>query len=159
MKNIFKYLILVILVLFLVGIDQLSKNVVTNVSSDISIIPGLLNISLVKNYGAVFGIAQGSNLTMTIITGCICLIMTLAIIIFTYKRQHVSIAFYLILAGGIGNFIDRIYRGYVVDFIDTPFIATFNIADCCVVIGAFLIVIEMIFSIYKNDKKEYKFRK
>ncbi len=157
MKNYFKYIVFVILVILLVVVDQFSKNIVMGYGEDIVLIPGFLNISLVKNYGAVFGIAQGSNLVMTVITGLICLVMILAIIIFTYKKEHVSLAFYLILAGGIGNFFDRINRGYVVDFIDTPFIATFNIADCCVVIGAFLIILDLVLGLYKGAKEDYKF--
>ncbi len=52
----------------------------------------------------------------------------------------VSLAYYFVLAGGIGNLIDRVLRGFVVDFIDTPFIATFNIADSFIVCGAIWIL-------------------
>ena len=58
---------------------------------------------------------------------------------------------YMILAGGIGNMIDRLFRGYVIDFIDTPFIATFNLADSFVVIGVILLSITYIYREFKND--------
>ena len=68
-------------------------------------------------------------------------------------RSHV--AWYMILSGGIGNLIDRLVRGYVVDFIATPFIATFNIADSFVVIGIALLLLNEIVEIYK-EKRERK---
>ena len=58
----------------------------------------------------------------------------------------------MILAGGLGNLIDRVFRGYVVDFIATPFIATFNIADSLVVIGVFLLLISEIIDSIRNKK-------
>ena len=70
-----------------------------------------------------------------------------------HKGDKVSFAYYLIIAGGIGNFIDRIARGFVVDFIDTPFIATFNLADSFIVIGAFWIIITEVLKSLKVIKE------
>ena len=65
------------------------------------------------------------------------------------KDGKASIGLYLILSGGFANLIDRAFRGFVVDFIDTPFIATFNIADSMIVIGClWLIVEELCYSIF-----------
>lgn len=148
MKSFLKLLIILALVL----LDQATKLAVMNLSSSKQIIPGLLNFTLVKNYGGVFGIAQGYNYVFITLAGLVILGLLLAIIILTYKKEHVSFALYLICAGGIGNFIDRIARGYVVDFIDTPFIATFNIADSVIIIGIFIIIVSEIFKFDKEDK-------
>jgi len=116
-------------------IDQVTKFFACNLKTTIQVIPYILSFDYVKNYGAVFGIMQGSNLFLAFTSTIICLVM----IYYLYKqkkqKQKVSIAWYMILSGGIGNLIDRIFRGYVVDFIATPFIATFNIADSLVVLG------------------------
>ena len=116
-------------------IDQITKYFVSNLNKTIEIIPNILSFQYVENYGAVFGIMQGSN---NILIGISCLVC-IGLIYYLYKQKKenkkVSIAWYMILSGGIGNLIDRIFRGYVVDFIATPFIATFNVAESFVVIG------------------------
>lgn len=148
MKSFLKLLIILALVL----LDQATKLAVLSMNESKVIIPGLLNFTLVKNYGGVFGIAQGYNYVFVTLAGLICLALVLSIIVLTYKKEHVSLALYLICAGGIGNFIDRVARGYVVDFIDTPFIATFNIADSVVVIGIIMIIVSEIFKFDKEEK-------
>ena len=142
----------IILIIIGVLLDQVSKIIVFNNQVDFTVIPNLLNFTLVQNYGAAFGSFQGANIVLAIISLIICFIM-IGIIAFMYKRdEYVSPAYYLIIAGGIGNFIDRVARGFVVDFIDTPFIATFNIADSFIVIGAFWIMIAEIIKSLKTSK-------
>ena len=87
---------------------------------------------------------QGANTFLAIVSAVICVIITALIIVSDKKEGKVSIGLYLVLIGGLGNLIDRVFRGFVVDFIDTPFIATFNIADSFIVIGAFWVMIEEI---------------
>lgn len=135
-------------------IDQITKYFACGLSEPIKIIPNLLSFEYVENRGAVFGIMQGSNYILAMVSLVICI----AIGIYIYKAKKVHIAWYMILAGGLGNLIDRVVRGYVVDFIATPFIATFNIADSFVVIGVLLLLInEIIDSMRnKNVKEEEK---
>lgn len=130
-----------ILTIILVIIDQLSKILISKSGVQITLIKNLLELTYVENRGMVFGVAQGSVHIMGIISLIVCI--ALAIYIFKLKRdgQKIEISLYLILAGGIGNMIDRLFRGYVIDFIDTPFIATFNLADSFVVIGVILLII------------------
>ena len=135
-------------------IDQISKYLVCNITEPITIIPKLLSIEYIENYGAVFGIMQGSNNILALVSTCICIAIIVYILQLNKKKEKIPFTWYLILAGGIGNLIDRLVRGYVVDFIATPFIATFNIADSLVVIGVFLIVIKEIVDIIKNSKEE-----
>lgn len=135
-------------------IDQLSKYFACNITEEITIIPNLLSLDFVKNYGAVFGIMQGSNYIMAVVSFIICVAITLYIINQKKNSKNVNIAWYMILSGGIGNLIDRIVRGYVVDFIATPFIATFNIADSMVVIGVVLLIFNEVRELVKENKKK-----
>lgn len=64
--------------------------------------------------------------------------------------------FMLILAGGIGNLIDRIFRGFVVDFISLKWVGIFNFADMCIVIGVIFIIILEIMESLKNGKASKK---
>ena len=81
---------------------------------------------------------------------CIALI-TYSIIRYKNKKP-LSTEYYIIIAGGIGNLIDRITRGYVIDFIDTPFIATFNLADSFIVVGILTIIIKQVKELTKSGE-------
>jgi len=141
----------IIIIIVGVIIDQISKIIVFNNEVNFTLIPNLLNFTLVKNYGAAFGSFQGLNLALIFVTLTICLLIVLFMINMYKKGEFVSPAYYLILSGGVGNLIDRIFRGFVVDFIDTPFIATFNIADSFIVIGAiWILVAEVMKSLKKT---------
>lgn len=139
-------------------IDQLTKYFACNIETPISLIPNLLSFEYVENRGAVFGIMQGSNYILAIISLVICIAIGGYILKAKKESKKIHFAWYMILAGGLGNLIDRVVRGYVVDFIATPFIATFNIADSFVVIGVLLLLInEIIDSMRnKNVKEEEK---
>ena len=141
----------IIIIIVGVIIDQISKIIVFNNEVNFTLIPNLLNFTLVKNYGAAFGSFQGLNLALIFVTLTICILILLFMINMYKKGEFVSPAYYLILSGGVGNLIDRIFRGFVVDFIDTPFIATFNIADSFIVIGAiWILVAEVMKSLKKT---------
>ena len=135
-------------------IDQITKLLALNLGEKvIEVIPNFLNFSLVRNEGAAFGIAQGANYILAGISAVICIVIIFAIFFLKSKDEKVSFSFYLLLAGGFGNLIDRLFRGFVVDFIKTPFIATFNIADSLVVIGAiWLIAEETIVSLFSKKQ-------
>ena len=144
-----------ILVAVGVVIDQITKLFALNIEKSIEVIPGILNFTLVMNEGAAFGIAQGSGYILLGISVVICLVVLGSIIFLKSKEEKVSPGFYLVLSGGIGNIIDRLFRGYVVDFIDTPFIATFNVADSLIVIGViWLIIEETIVSVFSKKSTE-----
>ena len=135
----------------LVIIDQLSKILISKGDVQITLIKNLLNITYVENRGMVFGVAQGSVYIMGAISFVVCIALIAYIVKLKKDRQKVENSIYMILAGGIGNMIDRLFRGYVIDFIDTPFIATFNLADSFVVIGVILLSITYIYREFKND--------
>ncbi len=139
-------------------IDQVTKFLVSNRKEAIPLIPNILSLEYVENRGAVFGMMQGGNFILAIISAILC--VAISWYIYQSKKNSkaqtpkVYFAWYMILAGGIGNLIDRITRGYVVDFIATPFIATFNIADTLVILGVcFLFVHEIMDGIKKKSNK------
>ena len=140
-----------ILTIILVIIDQLSKILISKGDVQITLIKNLLNITYVENRGMVFGVAQGSVYIMGAISFVVCIALIAYIVKLKKDRQKVENSIYMILAGGIGNMIDRLFRGYVIDFIDTPFIATFNLADSFVVIGVILLSITYIYREFKTD--------
>lgn len=100
----------------------------------------LLKISLTTNTGAGFGILQGQTLILSIISA----LVTIAVIIY-YKRipqeKHFQIFSALFLGGVVGNLIDRLFRGYVIDFIDFPFWASFNLADAAITVSVIGLII------------------
>ena len=133
-----------IIAAFLVLIDQVLKVWASASKINITIIPKILDFVYVENRGMVFGIAQGSSYIMGIVSLVICI--AIMAYIFSEKRKGNKIYFpwYMVLAGGFGNMLDRLIRGYVVDFIDTPWIATFNLADTFIVVGVILLVLNQI---------------
>lgn len=148
-----------ILVLFLIAaltaVDQFIKMVViTNLKpiGNITAIPGLLEFTYLENNGAAFGMFSGFSWVLMIAT----IILSTLIILFLFKYKHHTILSYasciLIVAGGIGNLIDRFAFGYVIDYIHVMFFPyIFNFADCCVVIGAILFAV---WYLWIKDKKE-----
>lgn len=148
------------LVLFLIAaltaVDQFIKmTVITNLKpiDTITFIPGLLNFTYVENIGAAFGMLSGLGWILITLTS----LTILALLVFIFRYKHHTFLSYtsciLIIAGGIGNLIDRIAFGYVVDYIHVQFFPyVFNFADCCVVIGAILFAIWYLFIMEKKEK-------
>lgn len=141
---------LIIIAIILVLMDQIVKIVISTklYNSTILLIPHVLNLIYVQNTGAAFGI--GSNSTAMFIAVNIIVIGLIVYFIFSKKEEisnPILIALYLIIAGGISNLIDRIVRGFVIDYIDiSPLIKypVFNLADVFIVIGCIIIAIYII---------------
>lgn len=140
------------LITLFIFIDQITKIFATKLVESKVVIKGLLNLTYVENRGAIFGLMQGSNYIMAVLSAIICIVLAIYLARLLKDGQTPSIGFYMVIAGGIGNIIDRIFRGYVIDFIDTPFIATFNVADMLVVIGACIIILSQLKEIMKDGK-------
>lgn len=127
---------------FLAGIDQIIKiAVVKNIMpvGELPVIRGVLQFRYIENTGAIFGSLENYTTILTVLTtiilaGCIFLLMSKKI-----NNKFLFSCLLLIVSGGIGNLIDRIARGYVVDYIELLFVnfAIFNFADCLVTVGAF----------------------
>lgn len=137
-----------ILIVALVMIDQLSKLWALLKLSDIGSIPVINNIfhlTYVENRGAAFGVLQNKRFFFIILTFAV----VGYIIYFLYSNKglntYVKISLNLIVAGAIGNLIDRVRLGFVVDFFDFRIWPVFNVADICVVVGGCMLAYIMIF--------------
>ena len=132
--------IILIICLILITIDQTSKVLINhNLQEDVELIPGFLNITKVKNEGMSFGINKQNlgNIGLTIII----LVAIFNYIISQKENMNAKIIIFLsfIIAGGISNLIDRIFKGAVFDFIQIGEFPVFNIADCFIVIRLVII--------------------
>lgn len=160
LKNNKSLIYAIIICIILLLIDQITKIIIINSNINITIIPNILSIHTVQNTGGAFGIGEG-NIGMFIITN----IVVLGLIIrFIYlQKEYMDTAtlytLFVIIAGGFGNLIDRISRGYVIDFINIfPKInfPKFNFADIYITVG--WVVLAFIFALYtykeiKNSRK------
>jgi len=133
---------LIVPVLIILALDQLSKFIVIknlNANQSIPIIKGLLYVTFVRNRGAAFGILK-NQLPLFIFTALFAVVLIFLVISKKKERPLIlNISLGLILAGAIGNLIDRLFLGYVVDFIDFRIWPVFNVADSAITIGAVLL--------------------
>ena len=133
-------IILIILIIFL---DQLIKFFISNmeVFSSITIISNFLSITYVQNTGAAFSILSDNTLLIIIIS-FLFLYLLYKYILNSEKYKNYS---FLLIGGVISNLIDRIFRGYVIDYLDFKIInynfPIFNVADICIVIGCIIVII------------------
>lgn len=137
-------------VLGVVGLDRLSKiffSQILELNESIAVIRHVMHFTLVHNTGIAFGLFKDCGIVFVIIP----LILTGLLIYNIYYYRHSEhlnrtyiFAFSLILGGAIGNLIDRIFIGYVIDFIDFRVWPVFNIADSAITIGAAIILIKCI---------------
>ena len=113
----------------------------------VSVIPHILDFTYVENRGMAFGLLADNRWIFMLISAAL---ITAIICIFKYSKIEQKlfvVSLSLVLGGGIANMLDRIFLGYVVDFIDVTFVdfAVFNIADSCVVVGACLLAVYLVF--------------
>ena len=145
-------LTLFFLFLTLVILDQFTKTLVINffnLYDSVALLP-IMNLTFVVNYGFAFGLLNNPSLNQILVS----LVILAIIIYFLYlliKTQDkiFQLTLTLILAGALGNFIDRIFRGFVIDFIDI-YIGkyhwpAFNFADSCITLGFILLMINILF--------------
>lgn len=121
-------------------IDQIIKYIVVASNCNISIIPNIFNLMYVRNTGGVYGIFQESNLIFTIISIIVLIVLFIYSKNITKDNKLKQALWQLILAGGVSNLIDRVFRGFVVDFIQMICFGVFNIADACIVVSAIIII-------------------
>lgn len=108
----------------------------------------LINLTYLENRGAAFGILQDKRILFVILT--LAIVLYLLYYFITNLKSNplvLNIAFSLIISGALGNFYDRLFQGYVVDFIEFAFVdfPVFNIADILVTVGCGLLIIYILF--------------
>lgn len=141
----------------LVFIDQCSKQLVLRDLAGgkvITPLPHILQFRYVENTGAAFSVLTGKTLLLAAVTALILLIAIGLLIFEKIPGVLNQLAVVLMAAGGLGNLIDRVFRHFVVDFIEVLFtkFAVFNFADCCVTIGAAILILSTILSFGKEKK-------
>ncbi len=155
----------IIIIVFLVAIDQFFKYLATEFLSGgttFVIIPHLLGLNYVKNYGAGFSLLNGKVNFLIIITSIALIGIAWAILAKKFETKFEEFCFVLILAGGIGNLVDRALNGFVVDYLEFLFVKfpIFNFADILICCGVALFIIynfsNGIFTKEKKVKNEHE---
>ena len=125
------------------------------------IIEDVLHLTYLENRGAAFGMMEGQTWLLIWGTGLILLVMILAVMIVKIPGTLPNVIVCVIIGGGVGNLIDRVYRGYVIDYIQVRFVdfAIFNFADICVVVGVAALVLYIFCHEFAARKKEGKEQK
>lgn len=145
-----------------VALDQITKYlVVSNIVlyGHVKVLPGVVGLTYVQNTGAAFSMLRGMQWLFALMF----VVLTVAVLYDYFKRVLPFTAFErwciaAIYAGGLGNMIDRLRLGYVVDMIETEFISfpVFNVADCFITCGCILLAVHLIFfnkEFWKEEKK------
>jgi len=142
-----------LLVISIIVIDQLSKyyaEILLYGNESYKLIEGVFHFTYARNTGAAFSILRGNQIFLKSITIIVMLFLVFYLFKLTKEKGQVlfKISLVFILAGGIGNLIDRIRFDYVIDFFDFTLInfAIFNIADSFVVVGTILLGYLLLFN-------------
>lgn len=141
-----------LLVAFLIiVIDQVTKWIIASsmkIGDSYEVIPNFLNITSHRNNGAAWGILSGKMFFFYIITVIILIVLVLFFIKEAQYNLFMQLTISLLFAGALGNFIDRLFNGEVVDFIDTNIFGydfpIFNVADSSLTIGVILVIIALL---------------
>ncbi len=132
----------------LIGVDQLTKSLAVNHlmgNESVVVIDKILSLTYVENRGAAYGLLSNNRFILLLLT--VVLMIGIVYVLFNFekyfKNKNLKVLLVLILAGAFGNMIDRVFLGYVVDFLQFTFIdfPVFNFADICVVLGSVGLII------------------
>ena len=158
-----QYLFMALLAAFITAADQLSKLYVVDsipLYSQVEVVPSLFHLTYVQNTGAAFSSFQGMRwlfaLVFLVFTGAILWEFSKKRMPFTAFERWCIVA---VFGGGLGNMIDRVRLGYVVDMIAVDFInfPVFNVADCFITCGCIALMVSLVFfnkAFWKDDKKK-----
>lgn len=144
--------------MLLVVVDQLIKqwaNVVLQPVGAITLLPGIVELRYYLNDGMAFSMLAGKK-TLLIIVTSIMLVCVLALLLLRKMNPWERVSWMLILGGGIGNLVDRVLNGVVVDYINVLFVnfAVFNFADICITTGVIMLVLWVLYDSFQKDKEE-----
>jgi signal peptidase II len=153
-----------VLAAMLVALDQLVKYMVSAhipVGGSVPFLPYIMDLTYVQNTGCAFSLLEEHTWLLTIVSAIMSVVLALALAKGFFRHPLGKVTLSLLLAGAVGNLIDRAFYGYVVDMFRTLFMefAVFNVADICVCIGAVLMFIYLAFMdklIFPPDNKKEK---
>ena len=148
-----------ILAAVMTALDQIVKYLVRAhipLGGAVPFIPYLLELTYVQNTGAAFSLMRRHTWLLTLISAAVVLAMCGLILKGSFKNRLGMFSAALVLAGGVGNLIDRAVFGFVTDMFKTTFIdfAVFNVADCCITVGVPLLFLYVLLYVGKDEKKE-----
>lgn len=161
-KNYKLILIKLSIIVIAIAIDLLSKHFLQKYflegGDKVDIINGVFSVTYTENRGVAWGLFAGKTIGIVVTSIAFVAILVVWDIFNTDRHPLNYLGFSLILAGAIGNFVDRIFLGYVRDFFSFDFInfPIFNFADICITIGCVLYVIYILFIYTRKDKKGSK---
>lgn len=143
-------IIWIALSLFIAVADQLIKfAVLKNITSTdiITVIPKVLQLVFVKNTGAAFSLFSGKTYVLSMISIAVCAVVLWYLLKKKPQNRLLLISLGMILGGAVGNLADRVFRNYVVDYMELCFVRfpVFNLADVAITVGAVLLMIYVIF--------------
>mgnify|MGYP002517746617 CR=1 FL=1 len=157
-----QYLFMALFAAGIVAADQFTKYLVLQnipLHSHMDFLPGILNLTYVQNTGAAFSSFEGQQWLFALIFA----VFTILIVWEFFKKSmgFTTFEWWCIAAvygGGLGNMIDRVRLGYVIDMIKTDFMVfpVFNVADCFITCGCFAMIFSLLFinkAFWKDDKK------
>ena len=145
--------------IYVQNIEIGAMDVILGKLQPMEIIPGVLNFRLILNDGAALGMLDNARWVFLILST----VAIIAVLVYMFwkkpKNPLLLVALTLVTGGGIGNMIDRIWLGYVVDFIDfcafpKLWMWVFNVADSCVTVGAVILALWMILDFVKESKAQ-----
>lgn len=158
-KKIITVIIQYMSIAVLVAADLFIKKIVIDniaLHEDVKFIEGLYGWTYVQNTGMAWGMFNDNPVLLSVITGVAVLLILIYITLPVKRAWAYEICIPMILAGGLANTIDRISRGFVVDYIKTLYVdfPVYNFADCLITCGAAILMIYLIYEIVRDTKKE-----
>ena len=152
-----KYLILISLAALIIGLDQWTKALIVDqfrLGESIPVISGFFNLTYIKNPGAAFGILAHADASFRTPFFVIVPLIALAAIGYVFNKipeqdLKLSSALSLVIGGAIGNLIDRVALGYVIDFLDFHWqqgyhFPAFNVADSAICVGVGILMLDLV---------------
>lgn len=149
----------IIFAALMIVLDQVIKFLVrANIplGESVPFLPHIMNLTYVQNTGAAFSMLAEHTWILTILSAVIVVVIAVLVARGVLGGRLGRFSAALIMAGGIGNLIDRLFLKFVTDMFQTTFInfAVFNWADCCITVGAVLLFVYLLFFYGKDGKKE-----
>lgn len=146
------------MILLIIAFDQTTKYFASlnlKGAGALGFIPGLVQLRYAENTGMAFSMLSGARWIFIAVTVVACVLVGFYLFSNRCKSLWLYWSLGVILSGGIGNLIDRVRFGYVVDFIEPTFMnfAVFNIADCAVTCGAVSLIAYLVFDMIKDSKQ------
>ena len=148
-----------ILAVLLVVLDQAVKFAVRaniGLGRSVPFIPHVLDLAYVQNTGAAFSVLESHTWLLTLISAAVVLFLCWLVLRGFFQNTLGRISAALVLAGGVGNLIDRAAFGFVTDMFMTTFMdfPVFNVADCCITVGVPLLFLYVLLYVKTNDSAQ-----